>query len=672
MTDEEECVHNSQKAVASKRAVTLFQAMCQGLHRDTDRFFVPLMLLQWIGGIVMAIVISPQTWIGATSHVHLHVFAAVFLGGLLSGMPIFMAIKFPGARLTRHVIAVAQMLWSALLIHLSGGRIETHFHVFGSLAFLATYRDWRVLVTATIVVAADHFVRGVLWPQSVFGVFVESPFLWLEHASWVVFEDVFLLFSCRRSINEMQTIAERQTALEETNESVEAQIQQRTSQLQSLNQQLEAEMLDRERAEARVTRLGRLLKESLQEIFVFDAGTLKFIEVNHGALENLGYSMQELADMTPLDLTSEYSLETFEDLLRPLRSGDSNVLSFETVHRRRDGTTYPAEVRLQLSNDDEQEAFVSMVADITQRQQAEAERDVAQQELIETSRQAGMAEIATGVLHNVGNVLNSVNVSANLVTDKLRTSRVDRLQQIAALFAERGQDLGDFLTGDDKGRRLPAYLHKLAEHLVDEHQSMTDEVGSLNENIKHIKEIVQMQQSYASMSGMAETVSLADLLEDALKVNLPGIARHHIELVREFGDVPALVTEKNSVLQILINLISNARKAMREVSNERVLTLRLDEVDGMARIEVADTGVGIPPENLNRIFTHGFTTRDDGHGFGLHSSAISAKKIGGSLSAMSDGPGHGATLTLRLPMEIDQNLAAPEMAGAGSERPTSF
>jgi len=182
--------------------------------------FIILMLLQWIGGIVMALVVSPRTWIGATPSVHLHVWSAFLLGGIISCPPIVMALRYPGATATRHVIAFAQALWSALLIHLSGGRIETHFHVFGSLAFLAFYRDWRVLITASLVVGVDHFVCGIWWPQSVYGVFVESPYRWIEHVAWVAFEDVFLILSCVRGQGEIREICSRRAVLESANRSL--------------------------------------------------------------------------------------------------------------------------------------------------------------------------------------------------------------------------------------------------------------------------------------------------------------------------------------------------------------------------------------------------------------------------------------------------------------------
>lgn len=176
--------------------------------------FAALMILQWVAGIIAACIISPRTWIGQTSQVHIHVWASIFLGGAISLLPVALALRQPGARSTRYTIAVGQMLMSSLLIHLTGGRIETHFHVFGSLAFLSFYRDWRVLVPATAVVAADHLLRGIFYPQSVFGVLTSSHWRWIEHAGWVIFEDVFLIISCLRGQREMQQIARRTAELD--------------------------------------------------------------------------------------------------------------------------------------------------------------------------------------------------------------------------------------------------------------------------------------------------------------------------------------------------------------------------------------------------------------------------------------------------------------------------
>lgn len=292
--------------------------------------------------------------------------------------------------------------------------------------------------------------------------------------------------------------------------------------------------------------------------------------------------------------------------------------------------------------------------DITERRRAERELEDINKRLLETSRQAGMAEVATGVLHNVGNVLNSVNVSANLIADQVKTSKMAGLQKVAALLREHQHDLAAFISQDVRGKHLPPYLMQLADHLPTEQKLLTSEIETLRSNIDHIKQIVSMQQTYSKVSGVKEVVDMTDLIEDALRMNSGALQRHGVDVMRAFAAVPTINTEKHKILQILINLIANAKYACSESPNpDKRVTLRLSSNDTHIKVEVIDTGVGIAPENLTRIFSHGFTTRKDGHGFGLHSGALTARELGGSLRADSPGLGLGATFTLELPLETE-------------------
>jgi len=277
----------------------------------------------------------------------------------------------------------------------------------------------------------------------------------------------------------------------------------------------------------------------------------------------------------------------------------------------------------------------------------------AQAELVAAARDAGMAEIATNVLHNVGNILNSVNVSAGLVSNTLRGSKAQGLSQAVQLMAEHAADLGDFLVRDDRGRMLPEYLGMLAQALAEEQQGMADELQYLTRSIDHIKDVVATQQSYAVRSSFVEPIQICDLVEDALRLNGDSLASSHIAVAKEFAQVPVVQLDRARVLQILVNLISNARNAMESAAaGSKQLTLRV-AMDGESflRVSVEDEGEGIPAENLTRIFAHGFTTRKTGHGFGLHSCALAARQMGGNLTAHSEGAGHGATFTLELPVE---------------------
>jgi signal transduction histidine kinase len=297
-------------------------------------------------------------------------------------------------------------------------------------------------------------------------------------------------------------------------------------------------------------------------------------------------------------------------------------------------------------------ANTSLKNEIEERKRMGLEVERVHRQLIDASRQAGMAEVATSVLHNVGNVLNSVNVSATLVADQLKQSRISGLVRAVALMKEHATDLGSFVTNDPKGKQLPGFLEQLAEHLAAEQDSHLNELGLLRENVGHIKEIVAMQQSYARVSGVAEVLKVTDLVEDALRMNATALVRHEVQLVRDYG-APSLEIniEKHKVLQILVNLIRNAKYACNESGRkDKRLTVRVTNGDGFARVEVIDNGIGIAAENLTRIFNHGFTTRKDGHGFGLHSGALAATEMGGTLQAHSEGVGRGATFTLQLPV----------------------
>jgi len=296
-------------------------------------------------------------------------------------------------------------------------------------------------------------------------------------------------------------------------------------------------------------------------------------------------------------------------------------------------------------------AEAELKCEIEERKRMQVEVERTHQELVETSRLAGMTEIATNVLHNVGNILNSVNVSATLAAHSVKKSRADNLARLAAMLQEHEHDLGAFITSDPKGKQVPFYLATLSDHLLADQETTLRELDSLRKNVEHINEIVAMQQNYAKVSGVKEIVHIPDLVEDSLRINLGSLNRHGVEVVRDYGKVPPMNVEKHKILQILVNLLRNAKYACDESGRaDKQLTVRVANGQERLKISVMDNGVGIPPENLTRIFSHGFTTRKKGHGFGLHSGALAAREMGGSLTAHSEGPGQGATFTLELPV----------------------
>jgi C4-dicarboxylate-specific signal transduction histidine kinase len=296
------------------------------------------------------------------------------------------------------------------------------------------------------------------------------------------------------------------------------------------------------------------------------------------------------------------------------------------------------------------------------KEQAHAELAQAQQSLMDLSRRSGMAEVATGVLHNVGNVLNSVNVGASVIGNKLRESRVEQLCSAVNMLQENAHDLSGFVQANPKGQRLLPYLVKLAQHLQGERNQVLGELDGLTGHIDHIKEIVATQQDYAKASALAETVGLDKLISQALAMVEASLSRHHVDVVVHIDDTFEITVIKHKVVEILVNLIRNAKQAVIEQDGplRQVCVSVKRQAQDRVRIEIHDTGVGLAPENLTRIFAHGFTTKQNGHGFGLHSGALSAQQMGGSLRAESEGPGRGATFILELP--ATQPIVEPEMS----------
>jgi signal transduction histidine kinase len=295
---------------------------------------------------------------------------------------------------------------------------------------------------------------------------------------------------------------------------------------------------------------------------------------------------------------------------------------------------------------------VAVIQDTTERKYQEIELERVNKELVTASREAGMAEVATNVLHNVGNILNSVNISSSIVAERVRQSKTGGISRLAELMTQQGERLGEFMTSDPRGRRIPEYLAALGGQLVADQRAALEELVVLRDNLEHIKDTVTMQQSYAKLCGVTETVEVLDLVEDSLRLNAGAFARHGVALRREFAEVPPINVDKHKVLQILVNLVRNAKYACDDSGRtDKLITLRIEGTPGGVRISVIDNGIGIPPENMGKLFQHGFTTRESGHGFGLHSGALAAQELGGSLRAQSAGKGQGAAFILEVPAE---------------------
>ena len=345
------------------------------------------------------------------------------------------------------------------------------------------------------------------------------------------------------------------------------------------------------------------------------------------------------------------------EMTRLIESGESDSYNLEERFVLADGRIVWGSMSVAVIRDDRDDIVqeIGILEDITPRKQAEEELAATYRNLVATSRVAGMAEVATGVLHNVGNVLNGLNVSCNILADGARDSKTELLGKVSTLLNEHTTDLARFLTEDPKGKLVPELLAMLADNARRHQDWLTGEIAGMQRSIDHIKEIVAMQQSYATTAGVVETLSPESLFEDAVHMNAASLSRHEVNVVRDYQPTPPITVEKGKVLQILTNLIRNAKHACDEAPaatpQGKTITLRIEPAaPDRVRLIVRDNGVGIPPENLTRIFTHGFTTRADGHGFGLHSSILAAREMKGSLRAESAGLGHGATFILELPI----------------------
>jgi PAS domain S-box-containing protein len=388
-----------------------------------------------------------------------------------------------------------------------------------------------------------------------------------------------------------------------------------------------------------------------------DSESLRFSYVSRKAARILGYPAEDWTDSSnfraqiihPDDRWAlnhcrkmAHERKPYEFEYRVLAKGGGLMWLRETGYVIEDATGRPVMIR-------------GVLQDVSKQKQTGEELERLNQSLIETSRHAGMAEVATSVLHNVGNLLNSIGVSATLVANQVKGSKVANLKQAVGMLRDQGDRLAMFLTEDPKGRLIPEYLGNVTEQMIQNHDEIIRELSSLCGHIEHVKEIVSLQQGLATTSGMYEFIHPAELADVALQMMADETVRNRIRCVREYCVLPPRVkVDRHKVLQILVNLIRNAVQAI-EISNslDKTIALRVEVVSGgkMVAIRVRDTGVGISPTHLSEIFRHGFTTKKGGHGFGLHGSANFATEMGGSLEVKSEGLGSGAEFILKLPTE---------------------
>jgi len=301
-------------------------------------------------------------------------------------------------------------------------------------------------------------------------------------------------------------------------------------------------------------------------------------------------------------------------------------------------------------NNDAQLGFVCVIKDITELTETKSKLEETHKQMVDTSYLAGKSEVASNVLHNVKNVLNGLNISATLITESITNSQLINLKKTMELVNAHSENLENFLTTDERGKHVPHYLNKLSDALTHEQNDLLENIQRITKSVDHLKEIINAQQSYAKVVALESSISLDELITDALKINQESLEHRAINVKKEIDVPPEVTLDKQKTLQILVNLIGNAAHALDGVTgDENWITIRCELQQNILRIEVADNGAGIPKENLTKIFNHGFTTKEDGHGFGLHSAALAAREMNGSLNVRSEGPGQGAAFTLEIP-----------------------
>jgi PAS domain S-box-containing protein len=398
---------------------------------------------------------------------------------------------------------------------------------------------------------------------------------------------------------------------------------------------------------------------SIQDLVYFKDRELRYVSVSLSLAKSFGCSVEDMLGKNIFDFFDEAQARVIHEAqLKTISTGEA-VIDEVLSDRWPDGRVTWCLTSMFPVRDESGEivGLFGTEKDITAAKEMEKALDKANQELREMSRLAGMAEAATGVVHNVGNVLTSVNVSTNLLVEGLRKLKVDQLGKLCGLLREHADDLAGFMTQHSRGKHVMDFLDALHRDLSVNQTQMLDEAATLDQCIGHIKEIITIQQSYATIGGVVEDIEVHEIVEDALKISQASFLRHGVRIQREFQSAPKITGERGKILQILHNLYRNAKHALDEsATTDKTIQVCIEMGSkDMVRLAVKDNGIGIAPENLTRIFAQGFTTRKGGHGFGLHSAANAAKEMRGSLAAHSDGPGTGATFVLELPVSHSSN-----------------
>ena len=602
-------------AVNPARVSQLFKEQWQTIILHTDRLFAWLMLCQWVFGIGLALWLSPRTWEGAKSQIHPHVWLAIFLGGAITSIPVLLAFTQSGKVLTRHVIGIGQMLMSALLIHLTCGRIETHFHVFGSLAILAFYRDWPVLISASLVVYVDHLLRGYFVPQSVYGVLSASTWRSLEHAGWVAFEVAFLIISIRKSLSEMLVVAERQARLEALNESIEQTVAERTVALtREITERREAEekLMHSQEQLAQAQQIARLgswewdlakdkvsWSEETRNLYGYPKGDLDFTmekcmeRVHRDDLERVKKALAE-ALRTKQSFTCEHRI-VLPDGIERIMHGRGEIIA--------DNAGQPVKM-------------VGTVLDITETKRAQEALRLSEEQLRQSQKMEAVGRLAGGVAHDFNNLLTVIDGYSGVLLHKMESQNpLRRNAEEIQIAAEKASALT---------HQLLAFSRK---------QVLQPRVLDLNEVVRGMEKMLRRL--------IGEDIELRTAFESSL------------------GRVKA---DPGQIEQVILNLGINARDAMPRGGRLTIRTTNVTidqktsfrnralDVGQYVMLAISDNGVGMTEEVKMHLFEPFFTTKGVGKGTGLGLATCYGiiSQSGGDIRVYSE-PGSGTVVKIYLP-----------------------
>jgi PAS domain S-box-containing protein len=582
----------SQNHKLIARANEIYRDHFYHLHAKLDRLFIGLMSAQYVFAIGLAIWLTPYTWNGAEKTVHPHVWLAIAISGLLTIPVVILGTRFPGTVASRHVIALSQVLFSSLLIHLSGGRIESHFHIFGSLAFIAAYRDWTVLVPATLVVAADHLIRGIFWPESVFGVVEASHWRWMEHAGWVIFEDLWLIIFCVQGVKEVKDIARQRAELELN----EYKFKEQASALEESLQEREAIVEGALDAVVQVDSDYRIFGWNSQaaRIFGWDKN------------EILGHPFMEIA------VSENVKNEQGDVLENVLSSGISRILNkrVEIEAVRSNGEKFPIELAITPTRSNGLISFCAFVRDISDRREAETRLKVAKEQA-EASNHA-KSQFLANMSHEIRTPLNAIIGFTELMRDQDGMSPTE-----------------------------------IRSHLDSVHSGGTHLLTVIND-ILDLSKIESGQMTYENIRFSPHQVIAETLSFMRVRALEKGITLE----ARWLGRVPETISSDPARFrQLLLNLVGNAMKFTEKGGVQ--IVARLDIARELLQVEIIDTGVGIAADKVGTLFTPftqadvSVTRRFGGTGLGLSISRHIAQSLGGEIT-VSSVEGHGSTFIVTI------------------------